>query len=128
MKKPATKMSDGQLKLERMREIESVENFDEFLSGEPNDRIIFFYALWCRHSMALERKLLGLQKTWGDSIQFGKLDVDQVPFVATQLCVVTTPTVIRFISGEQVAHSVGNKNSRIIQSDLKFVRSSPLSR
>ncbi|MGH7856570.1 MAG: thioredoxin family protein [Candidatus Binatia bacterium] len=67
-----------------------------------------FYADWCAPCHALSPELESLQARLGDTVRFVKVDVDANPELATELGVMSIPTVIHFSAdGKEAARTVG---------------------
>jgi thioredoxin 1 len=73
--------------------------FDEAIAGEP--LLVDFWAPWCRPCKALEPILADLP------VEVAKVNVDEVPGIASRYDVLAIPTVILFARGEQRGTVVG---------------------
>lgn len=79
---------------------------DEVLRAEK-PVLVDFFADWCGPCRMVAPVVEELEKTYGDKIIVGKLDVDANTKVAGDYGVMSIPTVILFQKGKEVARQVG---------------------
>jgi thioredoxin 1 len=69
--------------------------------------VVDFWAPWCGPCKGVEKVLGELEAEHGDRISFAKVNIDDHPGRASELGVLSLPTVIVFEAGEQQATVVG---------------------
>jgi thioredoxin len=69
--------------------------------------IVDFWAPWCGPCKAVDRVLGELESEYGASITFVKMNIDEHPQRASELGVLSIPTVILFEGGDRQESVVG---------------------
>lgn len=78
------------------------------LLGSGTPIVADFHAEWCHPCHALAPEIEALAASLGDSVRFVKIDVDANPELASDLGVMSIPTVIHFSAeGKEIARAVG---------------------
>lgn len=86
--------------------VDQTELSDLLGSGTPI--VADFHADWCHPCHAIAPELEALAVSLGDRVRFVKVDVDANPELASDLGVMSIPTVIHFSAeGKEVARTVG---------------------
>ena len=83
------------------------KNFKESVLNSSQPVLLEFGAPWCRPCKSLEPILLQLGDEWGDRVLLAKVTVDESPDLAMQHQVISVPTTILFVGGEEQARFVG---------------------
>jgi thioredoxin 1 len=82
------------------------DNWQEVLSSSQ-PLLVDFWAGWCGPCRALAPTIEKLAEKYGNEVRFAKLDVDELPEVASQFGIQSIPTLLLFEGGEVVAQLVG---------------------
>ena len=86
------------------------ENFEQEIIQSKKPVILEFGGVWCKPCKTLEPMLLQLAEEWGEKVKLAKLDVEDCPVLAMQYQVMSLPTTILFINGEQRESMIGLKS------------------
>jgi thioredoxin len=89
-----------------MREVTD-ESFATEVLGADRPVLVDFWAPWCGPCRAIDKLLADLESEHGDQVDFVKLNIDEHPARATELGVLSIPTVILFEGGERQESVVG---------------------
>jgi thioredoxin 1 len=81
-------------------------NWQEVLSSSQ-PLLVDFWAGWCGPCRTLAPTIEKLAEKYGNEVRFAKLDVDELPEVASQFGIQSIPTLLLFEGGEVVAQLVG---------------------
>lgn len=83
------------------------QTFENVVMKSPLPAMVEFGAEWCGPCRRMEPILEELAKTWSGRVQVYRVDVDESPEIATQLQVMSVPTVMMFVKGEIVQRITG---------------------
>ena len=90
-----------------MRELKTVEEFNELVKNESGRVVLDFYAVWCGPC-----KMFGpvFEKVASEheDVNFYKVNVDEAGELASMMGVMNIPTIIRFDGGEETARNIGS--------------------
>jgi thiol-disulfide isomerase/thioredoxin len=62
-----------------VKEVQSVEEFDQILAGTEKLVVVDFYAVWCGPCRFIAPVLERLQEEYAGTVEFIKVDVDKLP-------------------------------------------------
>lgn len=81
--------------------------FDEQINGADTPVLVDFWAEWCVpcHMVSPVVEEIGREKA--DALQVAKLNIDDNPDVARKYGILSIPTLMLFIGGEEKARLVG---------------------
>ena len=84
-----------------MKYLEENDNFEDLI--KEGIYIVDFYAQWCGPCKMLSPILEGIE----DKINIIKVDIDKFPLLANKYKILSIPTLIFFINGEEAEKRVG---------------------
>ena len=97
-------------------------NFEQEIIKSSTPVLVEFGGVWCKPCIVLEPMLQQLCEEWGKDIKLVKVDVDESPELAIRYGVMSIPTTILFINGEQRETMIGlkprNRVSKIFKKHL----------
>lgn len=82
------------------------EEFDAFLD-EKNLALVDFWATWCGPCRMVAPVIEQIAEEYANSVNVGKVDVDDQGALAMQFGVMSIPTVVLFKNGKEVDRRVG---------------------
>ena len=105
--------------------IHSKSSFETSVVSGSKSRVVLLdcFATWCGPCKAIAPKIIqmSLEDKYKDSVEFYKIDVDEVPDVAQELGIRAMPTFLVYKDGEKVEEVVG-ANERAIRAAIdKYV-------
>ena len=84
-----------------MKYLEENDNFEDLI--KEGIYLVDFYAQWCGPCKMLSPILEGIE----DKINIIKVDIDKFPLLANKYKILSIPTLIFFINGEEAEKRVG---------------------
>ena len=85
----------------------TVQNFDEEVLKAKEPVVVDFFAEWCGPCQMAKPVIEELATEYKDKVKIGKMDVDASPQTAQKYGVMSIPTVIAFVGGQEVKRQVG---------------------
>jgi thioredoxin 1 len=76
-------------------------NFDEEVLNSQQPILVEFGAVWCAPCKRLEPEMEKLNQAFGNRVRLAKVDVDESSDLAISYNVMSVPTLIMFIGGEE---------------------------
>jgi thioredoxin 1 len=102
------------------------DTFDEFVLGADRPVLVEFSARWCGPCKMLAPVLQALAAEQGEALQVGELDVDESPATTARHGVLSMPTLVLFVGGEERTRLVGARGKAHLLQDLAEHLSSPV--
>jgi thioredoxin 1 len=82
-------------------------NFSEVVTQAKTPVLIDFWAPWCAPCRMVSPVVEELADEYDGKVNFGKVNVDENPKIASQYGIMSIPTLILFKDGQPVANIVG---------------------
>ncbi len=76
-------------------------NFEQEVINSDQPILVEFGAVWCAPCKRLEPEMEKLQTNFGNRVRLGKVDVDDSSDLAVNYSVMSVPTLILFIGGQE---------------------------
>jgi len=96
-------------------------NFEEMVLKAKKPVLVDFYADWCGPCRMVSPIVEEIEKSEGDKIVVGKVDVDANSEIAGKYGVMSIPTIILFNEGKEVSRQVGFGGKEVYTEMLKKV-------
>ncbi len=97
------------------------DNFDEEISKAELPIMVDFWAPWCGPCKAIGPTVEALEKTYGEKMNFVKVNVDENPIVPSKYGIQAIPTLIFFKGGEVVDKITGMVAKEKLEESIKNV-------
>lgn len=90
-----------------MREIKTLEEFNELVKNESGTVVLDFYAVWCG-PCKMFAPIFEKVASEHEDVKFYKVNVDEAGELASMMGVMNIPTIVRFDGGEETARKIGS--------------------
>ena len=97
------------------------DNFDEEVLKAKLPVMVDFWAPWCGPCKAIGPTVEDLEKTYGENMNFVKVNVDENPVVPSKYGIQAIPTLIFFKDGEVVDKITGMVAKEKLEESIKKV-------
>ncbi|MCP3901121.1 MAG: thioredoxin [Desulfobacteraceae bacterium] len=97
------------------------DNFDEEISKAELPIMVDFWAPWCGPCKAIGPTVEALEETYGEKMNFVKVNVDENPVVPSKYGIQAIPTLIFFKDGEVVDKITGMVAKEKLEEAIKNV-------
>jgi thioredoxin 1 len=83
------------------------DNYDQIVTNATIPLLIEFGAPWCAPCKMLKPELVKLAQEWEGKVLLGHINVDQDPDIAMKFSVMSVPTVVLIIGGNEKERFTG---------------------
>ncbi len=94
-------------------------NFDEVVLQAKIPVLVDFWAPWCAPCRMVEPVVEELAKEYEGRVNFGRVNVDENPRIASQYGIMAIPTLILFKAGKPVSNVVGFRPKSELKRNLE---------
>lgn len=105
-----------------MEKVLNPEEFKSMIESTEKPILVDFFATWCGPCKMLAPILEEIEKEFAESLEVVKIDIDKCEDLAREYNVMSVPTVMMFVGGEQKCREVGfmpkNKILDMINSNI----------
>lgn len=84
-----------------MEKILNGEEFKSMIESAEKPILVDFFATWCGPCKMLSPILEEIEKEFSDSLEVVKIDIDKCSDLAREYNVMSVPTLVLFVGGEQ---------------------------
>ncbi|MFX1253458.1 MAG: thioredoxin family protein [Promethearchaeota archaeon] len=88
-------------------ELETEEEFDDFIKNPELYTFIDFYTTWCGPCKRVVPIIGELAKEYNAKMLFGRLDLDKIRAVQARYRIANVPTFIIFLKGQKISSFIG---------------------
>jgi len=88
-------------------DVASQQDFEEKILNSEKPVVVDFHATWCQPCKMLAPRLKAAMETVGDTVDFAKVDIDELTDIAMEYGVTSVPTVAAFKNGKLADQFVG---------------------
>lgn len=97
------------------------KTFDQTISNGTLPVLVDFWAAWCGPCRMVGPVVEELAQEYDGKINFGKLDVDKYPQIASRFSVRSIPTLIIFQQGKPLRQFMGYRPKAEFKKDLDAI-------
>jgi thioredoxin 1 len=94
------------------------QTFEEFVQGAERPLLVEFSARWCGPCKMLAPVLRGLAADQAGELEVAEIDVDDNPYTVSRYRVMSMPTLVLFVDGEERTRLVGARGKAHLLQDL----------
>lgn len=99
----------------------NAENFDEVVKNNKGAVLVDFFAVWCGPCKMLSPILEQVNNDL-ENITIAKVDIDEALPLAKKFGIMSVPTMILFVKGEEKERLIGlRQKSQIIETVKKYI-------
>lgn len=90
-----------------MEKVLTTEEFKSMIENAEKPILVDFFASWCGPCKMLAPVLEDIEKEFGESFDIVKIDIDKCADLAREYDVMSVPTMMLFVGGEQKCRETG---------------------
>ncbi|MGE0771548.1 MAG: thioredoxin [Cyclobacteriaceae bacterium] len=98
------------------------DNFSDMVLKSAMPVVLDFEAEWCGSCRAMAPIVRELSHEYGDSVTFGKVDVDEAPVLSARFGVRNIPTYLLMKDGMLIERIVGNTPKSVLAKKISDLR------
>lgn len=96
-------------------------NFEKEVLKSKLPVLVDFFAFWCAPCMAMAPVFERVSKDFEGKVKFAKLNIDQNRELADEYGVMSIPTLLLFVNGEEKDRLVGAMDDTTLKEKLKEI-------
>lgn len=96
------------------------DNFEAEVLKSEIPVVIDFWASWCGPCKMMGPVIDDLANELEGTVKVGKINVDEEADLAMKYAVMSIPTVVKFVGGEEVKRSVGQLPKEMLKAQLEI--------
>lgn len=98
------------------------DNFDNILAETGKIQVIEFYRKTCAHCKLLQKEMEVLSEEYDGNVVFGKVDIEEQPFILQKFSIMSVPTVMFFKNKEMKEKLTGYYPKIVIAENIKKLK------
>ena len=97
------------------------ENFEKEVVKSEKPVLVDFWAPWCMPCKIIAPAVEKIAEEMKTEIKVMKLNLDEVPEIATELSILNIPTLVLFKGGEEIVRIIGVNSKEAIENKIRSV-------
>ena len=96
------------------------DNFEAEVKNSDIPVVVDFWASWCGPCKMMGPLVDQLAEELEGQVKVGKINVDEEPELAAQYGVMSIPTIVKFVGGEEAKRSIGQLPKDMLKAQLEI--------